>query len=350
MSIQKNLFGTMITGTPINIYTLQNAVGMKAEIIPYGCRIVRLWAPDKSGNVSDVILGHDNLESYCVPGDFHGAVVGRYANRIGGAKLEINGTTYNLTVNEGKNSLHGGKVGFHQKLWNVTNVADGDTPSITFQYVSKDGEEGFPGKLSVEITYTVTADNALNIEYKAKTDKETAVNLTNHSFFNISGDASNDVLSQFLQINAKYYTDVDDRLIPTGKFVSVTGTPLDFTVPKTIGQDIDKDDRLLKLCNGYDHNYVLNGSGMKKAAELYDPQSGRVMEAFTDLPGMQLYTANGFNADAINKNGVKMQAHHAVCLETQFFPDSVNQPKFPFSFLKPCETFKTTTIYKFSVR
>jgi aldose 1-epimerase len=256
LSIQKKLFGNMADGTPVNIYTLQNAAGMKAEIIPYGCRVVRLWAPDKNGNFADMIMGHDDLASYCTAGNCHGAIIGRYANRIAGAKMEINGVAYTLFANEGKNVLHGGKVGFHHKLWNVIHTTDSETPSITFQYVSKDGEEGFPGTLNAEVTYTVTADNALQIQYGAVTDKETAVNLTNHSYFNISGDQTKDVLSQALQINADYYTAADDGLIPTGELVPVTGTPFDFTTAKTIGQDIDSDDKLLQSCGGYDHNFV----------------------------------------------------------------------------------------------
>ena len=350
MSIQENVFGTMADGTPVNIYTLQNTAGMKAEIIPYGCRIVRLWAPDRNGNFGDMLMGHDDLAGYCAVGDCHGAAIGRFANRIAGAKMEINGATYILNANEGKNTLHGGKVGFHHKLWEVTHMTDSETPSITFQYVSKDGEEGFPGTLTTNVTYTVTADNALQIEYSAVTDKETAINLTNHSYFNISGDSSKDVLSQTLQINADYYTAANDELIPTGELISVTGTPLDFSAPKTIGRDIGSDDKLMHICGGYDHNFVLNGNGIKKSAVLFDSPSGRVMEVFTDLPGMQLYTANGFGDDAKSKGGVKMQAHHAVCLETQFYPDSVHQPKFPYSFLKPGEKFNSTTIYKFSVK
>lgn len=340
----------MQDGTPVYIYTLENKSGMKAEIIPYGCRIVRLWTPDKNGVFGDMIMGHDDLTSYCAIGDCHGAAIGRYANRIAKAEMQLNGTTYKLHVNEGKNLLHGGKEGFHYKLWDVTKVTDSDTPSIGFQYISKDGEEGFPGNVTTTVTYTLAADNALQIEYSAVTDKETAVNLTNHSYFNISGDMTKDVLSQLLYINADHYTAADDELIPTGELVPVTGTPFDFTTSKTIGQDISADDRLLKLCGGYDHNFALNGSGMKKAAELYDAESGRVMEVFSDLPGMQLYTANGFGENSFTKNGVKMQAHHAVCLETQFYPDSVHQPNFPFSFLKPGEQFKSTTIYKFSVK
>ncbi len=350
MSIEKKLFGTMKDGTSVDIYTLQNTSGMKAEIIPYGCRIVRLWAPDKNGKFADMILGHDDLASYCVIGDCHGAAIGRYANRIAGAQMEINGINYKLAPSEGANQLHGGREGFHYKLWNVKETADSDAPSITFEYVSKDGEEGFPGNLTAKVTYTITDDNALLIDYYAVTDKETAVNLTNHSYFNIGGDPCKDVLSQVLQINADSYTAANDELIPTGEFTSVAGTPFDFTEPKTIGQDIAADDRLLKICNGYDHNFVLNGTGMKKAAELFDEPSGRVMEVFTDLPGIQLYTANSFGADAKTKGGVKMEPHHAVCLETQFFPDSVHHPEFPFSFLKPNEEFESTTIYKFSVR
>jgi aldose 1-epimerase len=351
LSIEKTLFGKLPDGTEVDSYTLKNSKGMTAELLTYGCRIHKLLTPDRDGKFGDVILGYDTLEDYLTPGDVQGAVVGRYANRIGGAKFVIDGQTYTLTANDGANSLHSAPGGFQDKIWRVKRSDNSDdAPSITFAYLSRDGECGFPGNLDVTVTYTVSTDNALIIEYGAKTDKETPVNLTNHAYFNISGDVRKDILSNTMQINADCLTEVGSDLIPTGKFTPVAGTPYDFNTAKTIGQDIKASDPLLKSCGGYDHNFVIKGEGMRKAGELYDQASGRAMLIFTDLPGMQVYTANGFRSGAAGKGGVKFLAHHAVCLETQFYPDSVNKPEFPYSNLKPGEVFHSTTIYKFEVR
>jgi aldose 1-epimerase len=352
MSIEKKVFGKLPDGTAVDSYTLKNSRGMTVELLTYGCRIRRLLTPDRNGEFGDVVLGYDTLDGYLIPGDVQGAVVGRFANRIGGAKFVIDGQTYTLTANDGANALHSAPGGFQDKIWRVKRSDNSDdAPSITFAYLSKDGECGFPGNLDVTVTYTLSTDNALIIEYGAKTDKETPVNLTNHAYFNLSGDARKDILSNTMQINADYLTEVGSDLIPTGKFTPVAGTPYDFNTPKTIGQDIKANDPLLKSCGGYDHNFVIKGAeGTKKAGELYDQASGRVMLIFTDLPGMQVYTANGFRPDAAGKGGIKFLKHHAVCLETQFYPDSVNKPEFPYSNLKPGETFHSKTIYKFEVR
>ena len=342
----------MPDGTSVDSYTLKNTRGMTAELIPYGCRIVKLMVPDRAGHFGDVVLGHDTFAEYLAPGDVLGAAIGRYANRIENAEFKIGGESYPLTANNGANSLHSAPGGFQDRIWRV-KCSDNrdDAPSITFAYLSKDGECGFPGNLNVTITYTLSTDNSLIIDYSAQTDKETPVNLTNHSYFNISGDAKKDILSNTLQINAEYITEAREDLIPTGELIPVAGTAYDFNKAKTIGQDIKANDPLLKSCCGYDHNYVIKGiDGMKKAGELYDQASGRAMLVFTDMPGMQIYTANSFGEDATGKGGVKHLAHHAVCLETQFFPNSVNQSKFPYSNLKPGETFKRTTIYKFEVK
>ncbi len=352
MSIEKSVFGKMPDGTAVDIYKLKNASGMTAEIMTYGCRIVKLLTPDKSGNFGDVVLGHDTLEEYRKPGDVLGAAIGRFANRIADAAFEINDRNYTLAANDGANSLHSAPGGFQDRLWRVkcSDNSD-DAPSITFAYRSVDGECGFPGNLDVTVTYTVSTDNALIIDYGARTDSETPVNLTNHSYFNISGDVRRDILSNELQLNADYITAVREDLIPTGELTPVKGTPYDFNHAKTIGQDIKADDRLLKKCGGYDHNFVLKGAGtMKKAGELYDQASGRVMMIFTDLPGIQLYTGNSFDAGATGKGGAKHLTHHALCLETQFFPDAVHHPDFPFENLKPGEAYQHTTIYKFAVR
>nr|WP_319488511.1 aldose epimerase family protein [uncultured Caproiciproducens sp.] len=352
MSIEKSVFGKMPDGTVIDSFTLQNKSGMTAQIITYGCRIVKLLTADKNGNFGDVVLGHDTLEEYLVKSDVFGAVVGRYANRIGGAEFKINGQSYPIAANNGNHSLHSAPGGLQDRVWRLKRSDnDDDAPSITFTYLSENGECGFPGNLNVTVTYTITTDNALIIDYGAQTDMETPVNLTNHSYFNIGADVKKSILSQELQINADYITDVSDDLIPTGEMMSVADTPYDFNKPKTIGQDIKANDRLLIICGGYDHNFVIKGTdGMKKAAELYDQLSGRVMAVFTDMPGIQIYTANSFPDGATGKDGVKHLAHHAVCLETQFFPDSVHHPEFPFQNLKPDEKYKHTTIYKFTIR
>ncbi len=352
MSIEKSVFGKMPDGTAVDIYTLKNASGMTAEIMTYGCRIVKLLTPDRTGRMGDVVLGHDTFEEYLQPGDVFSAAVGRYANRIDGARFEINGNTYTLAANDGTNSLHSAPGGFQDRVWRVKRSDNSDdAPSITFSYHSPDGECGFPGNVDATVTYTVSTDNALIIDYTAQTDCETPVNLTNHAFFNISGDVGKDVLSHELQLNADYITAVRDDLIPTGELTPVAGTPYDFNRSKTIGQDIRANDHMLKVCGGYDHNFVLKGSdGMKKAGELYDQASGRQMLIFTDLPGIQLYTGNSFDKDAVDKGGKKYLPHHALCLETQYFPDSVHHPEFPFANLKPGDTYKSTTIYKFAIK
>lgn len=352
MSMEQSVFGKMPDGTAAELFTLKNTNGMTAQITSYGCRVVKLIVPDRDGRPGDVELGHDTFEEYRKPGDVFGAVVGRFANRIAGASFTIGGTEYPLAANEGKNSLHSAPGGFQDKIWRLKNCDSGDdAPSVTFAYRSPDGECGFPGNLDVTVCYTLSTDNALIIDYTAKTDHETPLNLTNHSYFNLSGDLHRDILSYELQLQADSITEVGGDLIPTGKLLPVAGTPYDFNRPKTIGQDIRANDPLLRLCGGYDHNFVLSGpKGRKKVCEVYDQASGRCMTVFTDLPGMQLYTANSFGADSIGKGGVRHLPHHAFCLETQFFPDSVHHPEFPYSNLKPGETFRSTTIYKFTVK
>lgn len=342
----------MPDGRTVDLYTLRNSGGMTAQVIPYGCRIVKLLVKDKNGNFGDVVLGYDTMEGYLKPEDVLGAVVGRFANRIAGASFEINGVSYRMTANEGVNSLHSAPGGFQDRLWRVKCSDNGDdAPSITFAYRSPDGECGFPGNLDVTVTYTLSTDNALIINYKAKTDRETPLSLTNHSFFNIGGDPLRDILSNELQINADSITEVGEDLIPTGNLTPVNGTPYDFNRPKTIGQDIRANDRILKKCGGYDHNFVLKGpAGMKKAGEVYDQVSGRVMRIFTDLPGVQFYSSNSFDKDAVGKGGARHLVHHSFCFETQYFPDSVHHPNFPYQNLKPGETFDSTTIYKFEVK
>lgn len=352
MSIEQKTFGTMPDGTKINLYTLKNTSGVSVQTMEYGARVVSILVPDRKGVLGNVVLGHDTLEEYLADGDFLGATVGRYANRIAGGQAEIDGTVYSLSQNENGNTLHGGFQGFHQKVWRLKcSDNDDEAPSITFAYRSADGEEGFPGNLDISIRYTLTTDNALVIDYTAKTDAATFVNLTNHSFFNLTGNPARDILSHELQINADYVTAASGNLIPTGELTPVAGTAADFRKAKTVGQDIHADDPFLRQCNGYDHNFVLSGEpGMKKVAEVFDQSTGRVMLTFTDMPGMQLYTANGFPDGIYVNGGIPLQAHHALCLETQFYPDSPNHEHFPSAVLHPDETYRHTTTYKFEVR
>ncbi len=348
MSIVKGSFGTLPDGRAVDTYTLENKNGMSVCVTPFGCRILTLMTKDKNGKLGDMVLGHSTLEEYA-RGSFHGTFVGRYANRIKGAKFTLNGKTYELTKNNGENSLHGGPKGYHQVLWQVKETVDGDEPKIVFAHVSPDGDENFPGTLSMTVTYVLTADNALSMEYEAETDQETPFNPTNHSFFNLSGDFQKEIYDTELTLNASKVTAVTDDLIPTGELIPVAGGPLDFTKGKKIGKDIFSEDHLIKLCGGYDHNFCVDGKGFRKIAEAYEPESGRVMETFSDMPGVQLFTSNHAGRSK-GKDGELIKPHTAFCLETQFYPDSPNHPEFPFSFLKPGETFRSKTVYRFSVK
>lgn len=350
MGIEIRPFGRLPDGTAVECCTLNNKNGMSAELLTYGCRIAKLCVPDRNGKIENTVLGHDTLAEYATGSDVFGALVGRYANRIGGAQFQIRGKTYSVTKNEGENSLHSAPGGYQDRVWRVKSSRDGDTPSVTFAYRSPAGECGFPGNVDVEVTETLTADNALIIEYAAETDAETPLNLTNHSFFNITGNPEQDILSLEMQLDADFITEADDGLIPTGKLLPVEGTPFDFRKPKTIGLDIHAQDHLLKQCGGYDHNFVLTKSdGMRKAGEIYDAASGRRMLVFTDLPGIQIYTANSFGPGVKGNGGAELKPHCAVCMETQFYPDSVNHPEFPYANLKPGKPFCSTTIYQFVV-
>ena len=348
MAITISSFGICPKGHDVPIYTLKNASGMELSVIPYGCRILKLMVPDRNGNFGDVILGHATPAEYS-GSNFHGSFVGRYANRIGGASMVIDGVEYALDKNDGENTLHGGTKGYHQIPFAVKETVDGDEPSVTFAYTSPDGEENYPGTLQVEVQYTLTKDNALEITYRGETDKKTVFNPTNHAFFNLSGDHSKKMLDTELTIRASYVTAVTDDLIPTGELIPVKGTPLDFTAPKTIGQDIFADDHLIQLCGGFDHNFCADGEGLRSIAEAYEPETGRVMEVLTDMPGVQLYTMNSIGP-VLNKDGSPMIPHGAFCLETQFYPDSVHHENFPFRYVEPGVPFVSKTIYKFSVK
>ena len=344
-NIVESPFGTY-DNAAITKYTLTNPSGMEVSIINYGGTITGINVPDKGGNKGNVVARFDSLSGYLQKGNpFFGCLVGRYGNRIANAKFKLDGKTYTLAANNDGNSLHGGNKGFDKMVWNAEKIA-GDS-SLQLTYVSKDGEEGYPGNLSVKVIYTLTGENELKIDYTATTDKPTPVNLTNHAYFNLSAGRDSTILEHQLMINADKFTDVNDKLIPTGKLPEVKGGPMDFNVSKVIGKDIGQ------VKGGFDHNWILNkkGSELSKAAELYDPVSGRLMEVWTTEPGVQFYSGNFLNGQLVNTPGnVKYIKHAALCLETQHYPDSPNQPAFPNTILKPGETYQQTTIYKFSTK
>jgi len=347
-SVDVETWGKTPAGEKVKLYTLRNASGMEAKITNYGGIIVSLKVVDKKGQFADVVLGFDTLEAYIAKNPFFGALTGRYANRIGGAKFKIGSQEYQVTANSGKNHIHGGKVGFDKKVWSASDFRKGDVVGVEMTYTSADGEEGFPGKLQCTVTYTLTKDNALEIKYRATSDKSTVINLTNHSYFNLAGEGSGDVLGHELMIPTTQYTPTDDALIPTGEIESVVGTPLEFTAPIKIGARIGADFKPLIQGMGYDHNYVLPaGYDMRTAAMVRDPKSGRVMTVTTTEPGVQLYTGNHLK-DVPGKSGHVYKTRHGFCLETQHFPDSPNKPGFPSVVLHPGDVFQSTTNYQFT--
>lgn len=349
VGITKASFGQMPDGQSVDIYILKNKKGMEIKITNYGGTIVSWTAPDKNGKYEDITLGCDSLSGYLKGTPYFGALVGRYGNRIAKGKFALDGTTYSLATNNIGNHLHGGIKGFDKVLWEATPV-DGDEPGLKLKYVSKDGEEGYPGNLSVEVEYTLQEDNSLIIDYSATTDKKTVVNLTNHAYFNLAGQGKGDILGHQVQLNASTYLPVDSTLIPTGELRSVTGTVFDFLQPTAIGARInDKTDQQIVFGGGYDHAWVLTDTSglMKSAAMVTEPVSGRKMEVLTTEPAIQFYTGNFLDGSVTGKGGVKYQHRTGFCLETEHYPDSPNQLKFPTTELAPGETFRTTTIYKF---
>ena len=350
--IEKTLFGKLSDGREVHMYLLKNAAGSHASIINYGAIVTSLYIKDKSGNFKDVVLGYDNLEGYEKDRNFFGAIVGRYGNRIKEGKFTLDGNEYQLTVNDGKNHLHGGTTGFFKALWNAESFESKDGPSVKLTYVSPDGEEGYPGTVTISVTYTLTNDNELKLEYSGTTDKPTILNPTHHSYFNLSGDPTKTILDEELKINADKFTPVDETLITTGELADVEGTPMDFRTFKKIGKDINEDYDQLKFGKGYDHNWVLNNynSTVQNAATVYDSSSGIEMDVLTDQPGLQFYSGNFLNGSVTGKKGISYQHRTALCLEAQCFPDSPNKPEFPSVVLRPGETYKQTTIYKFSVK
>ncbi len=350
MKIKKQPFGTLSDGTAVALYTLVNDHGMRATITNYGGTLVSLTAPDREGNWGDVVLGFDSLEAYLTRSPFFGCLVGRYGNRIAGGKFSLVGVEYSLAQNDGQNHLHGGVAGFDKKVWTPQAMENVDGPSLKLTYTSPDGEEGYPGTLSVEVVYTLTADDALRIDYTATTDKATVVNLTNHSYFNLSAGTEDTILHHPLMINADTFTPVDETLIPTGEICPVEGTPLDFRTATAIGARIEADDAQLKFGGGYDHNWIINGKAgeLRLAARVTEPTSGRVMEVFTTEPALQFYAGNMMPPNLMGKGGVTYKRRGGLCLETQHYPDSPNKPAFPATTLRPEEIYQTTTVYKFS--
>jgi len=347
-SVAEAHFGTTPDGRDVTLYTLTNAHGLRAGVIEYGAILVSLEVPDCNGHLADIALGFDDLDSYVRRNPLFGAVVGRYANRIAGARFMLDGVEHRITANAGANHIHGGgNERFDKVVWKGSPYREADEVGVRLAHRSPDGSEGFPGNLDCTVTYTLTNDNELKITYTATADKPTVINLTNHSYFNLAGAGNGDVLDHELTINAPWYTPAGEGLIPTGEIHTVKGTTLDFTTPRKIGARIEQ----LTETRGYDHNYVLAGSygSAVLAARVYEPTTGRVMEVTTTEPGVQLYTANGMR-NLQGKAGKVYGSHESFCLETQHFPDSPNKPHFPSTVLRPGEKFESTTIFAFSVR
>jgi aldose 1-epimerase len=354
-SIKVQPFGATSSGEKAVLYVLTNNRGMTVAIANYGATVVSIKVPDRTGKFADVVLGFDTAKEY-EDGTAHiGGTVGRYANRIAHGSFMLAGKTYTLPKNNGENTLHGGLLSFDKKIWVAKEVPSKEGVAVEFTYVSPDGEEGFPGTMTVTVLFTLpSAKNELRIDYSASTDKPTVVNLTNHSYFNLAGQGNGDILSQTLQLNASKFTPVDAGLIPTGELRAVKNTPFDFTRPVTIGQRINEEDEQLKLGRGYDHNWVLDRksrfSGIELAAVARDPKSGRMLEVLTTEPGIQFYTGNFLDGTAHGKEGKVYEQRYAFCLETQHFPDSPNHAGFPSTTLFPSKPFHSTTIYRFSVK
>lgn len=343
-------FDTTIDGKQVKLYHLKGKGNIQVAITNYGAKIVSLLAPDKQGQLADVELGYDNAAQYVSTKErYYGGIVGRYGNRIAKGKFKVDGKEYTLATNNGVNHLHGGKVGFNDVVWDAEQPND---HTLKLHYVSKDGEEGYPGNLDITLTYELTDSNEVKIDYKATTDKATVVNLTNHSFFNLHGAGNGDINDHIMYINADKFTPVDSTLIPTGKLQAVKGTPMDFTTATKIGERVDADFEQLKFGKGYDHNYVLNKKGkeLSLAATVEEPSSGRTLEVWTTEPGVQFYGGNFLDGTDKGKEGKSYVHRGAFCLETQHFPDSPNQPTFPSVVLKPGETYTSTCVYKFGVK
>ena len=351
-SVTKKPFGKMPDGTQIDVYTLSEGK-IEARIITYGGIVISLKTPDKSGKVDDIVLGFDTLDQYvkvsnAAGNPFFGALIGRYANRIGNAEFKLEGKEYHVPANDGKNSLHGGPHGFNNQVWKGKEIPNG----VALTYLSKDGEAGYPGNLSVTVRYTLN-NSALHIDYSATTDQPTVLNLTNHSYFNLAGQGNGDILNHELTLHASKFTPVDSTLIPTGELRPVANTPFDFLKPHRVGERINVDDEQLKIAKGYDHNWVIDSQGAGKltdTAEVYEPTTGRVLRVSTTQPGVQFYTGNFLDGTLKGKGGKTYVHRGGLCLETQHFPDSPNHPKFPTTELKPGQRFHNVTVFSFSTR
>ncbi len=350
--IEKQLFGTLTDGSSVYSYTLKNPSGITAVIIEYGATVVSLNVSDRDGKFSDIVLGYDDVQEYEKGSSYFGAIVGRYGNRIGKGKFSIAGKTYQLSINNGVNHLHGGLGGFNKVMWTAEPIESATDPALKLTYVSKDGEEGYPGTVTLTVIYTLTKNNELRIDYLGTTDKTTILNPTQHSYFNLNGDPSKTILDHELMIAADEITPVDDGLITTGKLDKVEGTPFDFRTPTKIGSHINDANEQIKYGKGFDHNWVLRKYDRKihSMATLYNSTSGRFMEMLTDQPGVQFYSGNFLDGTAKGKNGIAYQFRTGLCLEAQCFPDSPNKSNFPSAVLKPGETYRQTTIYKFSTK
>lgn len=345
MSVTKELFGTTKCGKQIYRYFISNSKGLKAGVINYGAILVNLFVPDKNGKIADVVLGYDTLEPYFENGSFFGATVGPNANRIGGASFVLDGQRYNLDVNDGKNNLHSHmELGYHKRVWEACEGTD----SVTFSLEDEDGSMGFPGNKKISVTYTVTEDNELKLHYQGESDKNTILNMTNHTYFNLAGHNSGKIHDHKLQLMASAYTPVVAGAIPTGEIASVKGTPFDFLTDKQVGEEINADNIQLKLVQGYDHNWVIDGAAgtLREFATVTEETSGRVMKAYTDLPGVQFYAGNCIS-ETVGKEGTVYGSRCGLCLETQYYPDTANRPEFPSAVFGPERKYDTTTIYKF---
>lgn len=348
--IEKADFGSTPEGQPIEIYTLVNRNGLRAKVMTYGATLTELHVPDRGGRLADIVLGFNKPEPYLKGHPFFGSTTGRYANRIAKGQFTLNGVTYKLAVNNGPNSLHGGIKGLDKRVWSARDVSSPNGAAIAFSYISPDGEEGYPGNLEMTVTYTLTHADELRIDYAATTDKDTVINLTNHSYFNLAGEGEGDVLKHVLKLNADRYTPPDDTLIPTGDVASVRGTVLDFTSPLPIGARWNE---IKGSPGGYDHNYVINqirADELTLAADVQEPGSGRRMQIFTTEPGVQLYTGNFLDGALIGKSGKPYPKNSGFCLETQHYPDSPNKPQFPSTVLRAGESYRSTTVHKFSTK
>ena len=355
IQVRKEAFGKTGDGRPVDLYTLANSKGMEVRAMTYGGIIVSIRVPDKNGKIADVVLGHDDLDGYLVNPPYFGAIVGRYANRIANGTFTLDGVKYTLPKNDGPNTLHGGLIGFNKVIWQGEEFKNAKGAGVSFTYLSKDGEEGFPGNLKLKVTYTLTNENQLIVDYEATTDKATPLNISQHSYFDLAGEGSGDILGHELMLNADHFTPVDKLLIPTGEIRAVAGTPLDFTKSTAIGARIDQDYEQLVVGRGYDHNFVINRKGDDKnsltlAARAYEPNSGRVLEVSTTEPAVQFYSGNFLDGTITGKQGHVYKKRNGFCLETQHFPDSPNHPSFPSTIVQPGKAFHSQTIFKFSTQ